>query len=75
MEKSYEIMPIGTEASVDDILFLICAMSEIRPILQTDGLELHHGIVLLMEDQTDSDILTGLMIFWTEKKNLTTRIS
>lgn len=76
MEKGYEIMPIGMGTSVNDILFLICAMSEIRPILQTDGLELHHGIVMLVEDQTDSDILidfffkTGAIICKTFAKSI-----
>lgn len=61
MEKGYEIMSIGAGTSAKDILFLICAMSEIRPILQTDGLVPHHGIVMLMEDQTDTDILTDFL--------------
>lgn len=59
MEKSCEIMQIGTESSVHDILFLICAMSEIRPILQKAGLAPRHGLAIFLEDQADADFLTG----------------
>ncbi len=62
MEKSREIMPLKENSYTEDILFLICAVSEIRPILQKAGLAPRHGIVIFLEDQTDSDLLTRFLL-------------
>lgn len=62
MEKSYEISPLGNDSYTEDILFLLCAMSEVRPILQKGGVVPRHGLVIFLEDRNDSDLLARFFL-------------
>lgn len=55
-------MQIETENCTEDFLFLTCAMSEIRPILDKDDLTPHHGLIIFLENQKDADFLTEFFL-------------
>lgn len=55
-------MQINKENISYDIMLLMCLTAELHPLLKKEGLDVHHGIVLIMETKSDLDRMIDLLI-------------